>query len=47
MTSEFEAWFEQLQSPQAHRALDAGFRASPEEIGKAAVAAVRGDSSAQ
>ena len=39
LTAEFDAMFERMQTPKARAAMDAGFRATSAEMGKAAVAA--------
>ena len=41
LTAEFDAMFERMQTPKARAAVRDLFRSSPEELGKAAVAAAR------
>ncbi len=41
LTAEYDAMFERMQTPEAGAAMDAGFRATSEQMGKAAVAAAR------
>ena len=41
LSGEFDAMMAKLQTPEAREALDRAFHASPEELGRAAVAAAR------
>jgi antitoxin Phd len=41
LSSEFDALFARMQTPHFNTAMDAAFHASPEELGKAAVAFAR------
>lgn len=41
LTAEFDEMLERMQAPGAREAMDRAFHATPEELGKAAVAAAR------
>lgn len=41
LTAEFDAMFERMQTEKARAALDEAFHSTPEQLGRAAVAAVR------
>jgi len=43
LTAEFDQLLERMQTPEAQAGLQAAFRASPEELSRAAVAAARRD----
>lgn len=41
LSGEFDALFAQMQTPKSHMAMKSAFDASPEQLGKAAIAAAR------